>query len=90
MIIGLIILVLFTLLSAVVGLIPAGDVFEPIYSGTTGGAATTIASFLKTWDLFVPIIVCFNCVLAVLGAKVFVAVAKLVVFVWDKLPFKSS
>jgi hypothetical protein len=89
-IIGLILVVVFSLLSAVFGIIPDYTMFAPEYQGTTGGGATMLAQMLAALNLFAPVTLLFICAFALLGFKAFVAGAHLVVFVWDKLPFKSS
>jgi hypothetical protein len=92
MIFTFIITLLLGLLTAVFSLIPEFDPLTPgsIGTGNVGQFFDSIAGMLLTMDLFVPIGTMFLCWGIILGTKAFVGVVQLVVFVWDKLPFKSS
>lgn len=93
MIVTVIVGALLLLLGAVIGLIPEFQPFEVdgmLGSGTTGGFFDSIAGILLSLNLFIPITTMFACFLAIIATKAFVGVAQLAVFVWDKLPFKSS
>lgn len=83
----------FLLLQTILALIPEWDGWDPTLNSLPGlldGFDDQIASFLATWDLFMPVGIVLASVLVVFSAKAFVGVVHLIQFLYDKLPFKSS
>jgi hypothetical protein len=81
-------------IETVLGLIPEWEMF----SGPRGvdgsvfhqGWADRIGEWLGLWDLFFPVAQMFICLLLIIGARLLVGVVQVLVFVYDKFPFKSS
>lgn len=98
MILAAILVVVFGLMSAVLALIPSFEVLEMSlftidgtgWSATAYDVSSGIGSWLVAWDLFVPVEVFFVCMFALIATKLFIGVVKLVLFVWEKLPFKAT
>lgn len=98
MIVDLIVGVLFGILNAVLGLVPSFEVTDwTVAAGirTAGGGldlpwVVHTRGWLWVWNHFVPVRFALSCLLLLLAAKLFSAVVQLVMWFWDRIPFKSS
>lgn len=94
MIIDFLVSLFLGILLSVLGLLPETEIWHPPGTSSLGtwhqDWAFQLGSMLKLWDLFFPIMAFITCVLVIVGAKLFVALTQFVLFIWDKLPFKSS
>jgi hypothetical protein len=89
-IVDLIVQVLFGILNAVLGLIPAFEIWQQAEGEGNHYAAERVGDMLAVWDLFSPVGLLLGALVAVLAARVFAAGVSFVDWLWARLPFKSS
>lgn len=85
MIINIIVGVLFAVLTAVFGLVPA----YTLPAGVTGAGATLGAPLAALNGVF-PVTTLAECVAVVLAARAFLFAWRVIVFIYDRLPFKAT
>lgn len=93
MIVDFLVTVFLGILNAVLSLIPAFEFLSDGGGMDTQGSwewSQRIGAILVMWDPFFPVPAVFWALLTVLATRLFVVLCHLVVWVWDKLPFKAS
>jgi len=85
MVLDAIIKVVITLLTGILGLVPSFS-----FSDTMWSAGQNIGGALATINGVVPVGTIGECLAVILGVRGFLFVWGLIVFVYDRIPFKAS